>query len=133
MNPADTPSITSCFPVVQILQHQRKAEAAMTVDAGLARLCRRLRYNQAGKPGFGSIAPQDWATFNREGAILGDLVRRIAAIPATSRIVLGAKALALHALLDDGYGDTYVGVGTAWAGSLSRGGEVGQIAEARRC
>ena len=104
---ADTPLITNCFPVLQILQHQREAEAAMTVDAGLVRLCRRLRYNQVGKPGFGSIAPQGWDMFSRQGAISSDLPRRIAAIPATSRIGLRAKALALHALLDDGYGDTY--------------------------
>jgi hypothetical protein len=104
---ADTQLITNRFPVLQILQHQREAEAAMTVDAALVRLCRRLRYNQVGKPGFGSIAPQNWDTFNREGAILCDLVRRIAAMPATSRVGLRAKALALHALLDDGGGDSH--------------------------
>jgi hypothetical protein len=113
MNPTDTPSITNCFPVLQILQHQREAETAMPVDTALVRLCRRLRYNQVAKPGFGSITPRDWDTLSREGANLCDLVRRIAAIPATSRIGLRAKALALHALLDDGYGDTHEDAATS--------------------
>jgi hypothetical protein len=109
MNPADTPSIANCFPVLQILQRQREAEAAMPVDTALVRLCRRFRRNQQVEPGFALIAPQDWEALNLEGGMLRKLklVRGIAATPATSHIGLRAKALVLHALLDDGGGDLH--------------------------
>jgi hypothetical protein len=105
LNGANIPSISNCFPVLQTLQHQREAEAAMQVDAVLVRLCRRLRQSQDDNPDFALIAPQNWETFNRERRMRRKMVRCIAALPATSRIGLRAKALALHALLDDGGGD----------------------------
>ena len=119
MTTADAISITTSFPTLQALQHQRKAEAMPPVDAELIHLCVRLRKDQQAKRCFELAEPQDWNSFCEESAGLRDLAQCIADTPATSRIGLRAKALALHALLDEGSGDLYEDAATpdllAWS------------------
>jgi hypothetical protein len=77
------------------------------VDAELVHLCAMLRDRQPGRRQPDTIAPQDWESFQRDTDVHLDLVRRIAKTPVTSRVGLRAKALALHALLDEGTGDLH--------------------------
>jgi hypothetical protein len=107
MNAADATSITSHFPSLQTLQHQHQAEAMPPVDAALIHLCVKLRKDQQDKHRFDVIDEPDWESFNQESTALRSLVKCIADTPATSRIGLRAKALALRALLDEGCGDLY--------------------------
>lgn len=105
MTVADARSIAANFPVLQTLEHQRSAEAAPPVDSMLLHLCVRLREDQRNKRRSNAIEPQDWESFDRDNAVRGLLVQGIAETPATSRIGLRAKALVLHALLDEGGGE----------------------------
>jgi hypothetical protein len=119
MTTADTMSITTSFPTLRTLQQQRQAEAMPPVDVELIHLCVRLRKDQQAKRRFDLTEPQDWDAFYEESAELRDLAQCIANTPATSRIGLRAKALALHALLDEGSGDLYEDAATpdllAWS------------------
>jgi hypothetical protein len=107
MTIADTMSITANFPVLQTLEHQRSAEAAPPVDAMLLQLCVRLRKDQQDKRCSGTVEPQDWESFTCDSVERINLIQCIAETPATSRIGMRAKALALHSLLDEGGGELY--------------------------
>lgn len=104
MNIVNDASIIDIFPALRVLRQQRLAEAAATTDATLVHLCASLRQDQQGRCYFDTIAPQDWRSFNLHGEALQGVIRRVADTPATTRIGLRAKALALHALLDEGGG-----------------------------
>jgi hypothetical protein len=109
--------IAASFPMLQTLQRQRAAEVAAATaeetgrpapaDAGLLHLCAQLREDQNGLRCFGTVEPQRWESFSRDTAALLALIRRVAETPASSRAGLRAKALALHALLDEGGGGLY--------------------------
>jgi hypothetical protein len=119
MNAADVIPIAAHFPMLKTLQHQRQAEAMPPVDAALVHLCVSLRKDQQDRRRFDVVDPEDWESFNRDTVALRDLTHHIAETPATSRIGLRAKALALHALLDGGSGDLYEDAATpdllAWS------------------
>jgi hypothetical protein len=104
MNAVNVVSMAANFPLLQALQHQRAAEAAPAADVVLVLLCTKLREEQQDKSHFVTIEPQSWESFGRDAAALNALIRGIADTPATSRVGLRAKALALHALLDEGGG-----------------------------
>ena len=92
-------------PGLQALEQQRSAEVAPPVDGVLVRLCVKLRKDQGRKCRSGNVEPQDWESFSHDAAAELSLVQMIAETSATSCIGLRAKALALHALLDEGGGE----------------------------
>lgn len=98
------PSLAETFPALQELRRQRAAEAAPAADVTLLRLCADLRTDRRAEHRFGVVEPKDWDSFHQYGEALQGLIQRIADTPATTRVGLRAKALALHALLDEGGG-----------------------------
>jgi hypothetical protein len=119
MSAADAIPIAVTFPGLQSLQQQRSAEAAAPPDAALVHLCLRLRDDLQAQRRLGTVEPEDWEGFNRDSVIRSELIHRIADTPATGRVALRAKALALHALLDEGAGDLHEDAATpdrlAWS------------------
>lgn len=92
---------------LQTLESRYGAEAGASPDSVLTDLCGMLRHDLQGGRRFGTVDPQSWASFDRDNAVLQNLVHRVADTPAKSRAGLRAKALALQALLDEGAGDIY--------------------------
>jgi hypothetical protein len=105
--------VEALFPALRTLRRQRAAEAAIAARAAaatvqpddtLVQLCTEIRRDQRAADVLGTVAPQQWEAFSRQTEPLLALVDHVAATPARTRTGLRAKALALHALLDEGEG-----------------------------
>jgi uncharacterized protein with von Willebrand factor type A (vWA) domain len=97
----ETMPITAEITKLQTLQQACGTGALPPMDAALVQLCDALEESQNGD------------------LDVDVLIQRIADTPATSRVGLRAKALALRALLDDGDGSLYEDASTpdllAWS------------------